>query len=334
MAKRLSVAREAAEGSVLLADVPRPDKLRAGTCGLIRALWATLSHAGVDTDYDELMGLCAIAFGIPAGEDAVTPGDALRCRHIPEALAALGLVGKHVVLDAADRCAVVAAIEEGLRAGFSVPVLGWPEAGCDWAVITGSDPTRRVICGWPTWPSADAYLGAAPRAEAAIVITGRTEPPKGETTVRAALERTFGLEESTAQAYCQWVQTLQDDAAEARWSSEDAEALVVQHEKFWDAIADARLSARLFLESAAGEFEPPASEWLWQASEHAAAVAGQLGLRHPPLNDIAEVCEELQAEQWRREWLDLLQAVIKDDEAMLRCIRKACNGDPLPELEW
>jgi hypothetical protein len=334
MPKRLSIAREASAGSLLLPDVPRPDKLQAGTCRLIRALWAMLIHAGVQTDYDALMGLTGIAFGSPAGEDFVVPaGDALRCRHVAEALAALGLTARYVALEPGDPDAAAAAVEEGLSAGFAVPVLGWPEEGSDWGVITGADPARGVIFGWPARPSAEVYVGTAPRADAAVVITGQREPMGFEGALRGALERALEREESMQQAYGQWASTLRGESADARWS-ENAEALVLRHEKLWDDLSDARTSAGVFLEAVEDDPGGIACEWLWEAAEHAGAVTVQLSMRSPAIGDIVEVSEALQSAEWRDEWLALLHDIAKDDQAMFRCIRSALRGEDLPEPGW
>lgn len=330
MPRRLSVTRAATTGSLLLSQVPRPDKLPAGTCSLVRALCACVRPVGIQIGYDDLMGLTGIAFDLPAPADFAAPSaHPLRCEGVVEGLCALGLKARCVSLEPQDPAAVVAVVEEGLESGFAVPVLGWPAAGDDWAVITGSDRGRGVLCGWPSRPATEAYLGAPPRGEAAIVLLERRQPPSPTQALLEALGRAADRAGRVAETYAQWVSCLR---AQAGWG-EDAGACILRHEAFCDALADARTSAAAFCERAGETLGPEAGEWLTQAAAEAYAIVSELEARDPPIGD-PEVLQAFESAQWREEWAATVQLLSRAEARLLGCLRSACRGDLPPDPDW
>jgi len=326
--KRLTVRRRASEGGRVLPDVPAPAGLEAGSCGLVRALMAAIQHAGVPVGYDALMGLSGIAFMLtmPDGPTDLRTSD-LTASRVLEGIRAVGLGANAQVFEAGSK-PVADLVQGAVDAGRAVALLGWPNDGDDWSVITGYDPSRGIICGWPAHYRADSYLGAEPGGSAALLLQAGAEPTQQPQAVRQALAWALQQAPRVAETYEQWATSL-----EGEWGTdpEDPEMLraVGAHEALCERLTDGRLSAARFLGHCVDMFSAVCSPWLAKAAQAYQAAAETLEARQPPVHD-DRILQALVSPEWRQEWALTLQTVASHDAEAADCLRRFLKGDPLP----
>ncbi len=274
--------------------------------------------------YDALMGLTGLAFVV-----SVEPGFAhdplaeLRSGRIVDTLAALGLDGEPAELDSPE--AVVPTVREAVDAGFAVPLLGWPQASDDWALIAGYDTGRGVLCGRPADGSEDAYLGAPPRGHAAVIVRGRIAPTDKREAATEALQWAARRAQDTAQAYETWRAMLGEGGPGT--DQPKFETWLHDHEALAETLADARASAAEFVRHCAAGLGPAAGEGLNRAAEGYDAIADLLDAREPSIfGDGIAHC--LASESWRAEWSLQIGEIAAIEAEALETIRLALSGGP------
>jgi hypothetical protein len=257
--RRLVVPRQAAQDGKVLAGVPRPAALPAGRCSLAQALMAALSHAGHPVSYDAVLGLPGVAVlpppempplsGDPLWEAYAAPGAGAACQParstglwVARVVEAVGGVTAELRAPLGSADEALAAVREGVEGGLAVLLRGWPEGGEAWAVATGHDPARGVICGWPPDRDGDTYLGAAPGGSAAVIL--RPAPCQSPPRVQAALRALRHWSESWALHWERW-------GAWARWleqveGEEQRAQAAAAHQAAAEALADARTAGASF----------------------------------------------------------------------------------------
>ena len=324
---------------------------------------AAVEHAQRPASYDAIMGLTGIAFILPLREDfRRAPGDADRCARIPEALAALGLRGQWRLLgggevaagsrsyeegeagrcqdeDRADTCederpdaGIIEIVQQAIDADFAVPILGWPGEREDWAIVTGYDCGRGVICGWPGTYAGEEYLGAPPTSEAVVIIQEPVPPSDELRAVTASLQWAAAQRKQVAQAYDLWREML-DEKWEAGPEDPDLASRALRHEAATEALADARSAAAGFLRHCAELLDSVGSQWALAAADTYGILVERVEARRPPLFDEG-AGEALASSEWRATWRQQLEEIAETDARALAQIEKALTSDHGPrEME-
>lgn len=330
--RRLQVPTSATPGGLVLPAIPRPRDIPGGRCALSRALVAALGAAGHRATYEAILGLSGIA-ALPPADPANAALDPLWAAYptltdqppggipagwVDPVLRAVGQAGAYCggLLDPA---ALVAVVREGLDVGLPVPVLGWPEGEADWSLVTGHDPGRGVLCGWPPGHEATTYLGAPCAGRAAIVLSrAPVSRPSAALSAREALVHWTVERDVTRERYQGWLQWLQTcTETEAPWSHALAEAL-----------ADARMAAGTFIGTCASvlsEAEPLPE--LLAAADHLGTLVEVLE-SVPPL---PEGDGDIYA-PWREAWSAAVATAYRHEHAAREGIREALeflSGEPI-----
>ena len=123
--RRLRPTRPPTGESHILPEVPRPTEVAAGSCPAVRALLATLRHAGRSVSYDAVMGLTGIAFMLPLPDDTEGGSSgAWQLVGVPAALTALGLHGECRLLPETGP-EVLAQVSRRYYAPRGLPLAAW-----------------------------------------------------------------------------------------------------------------------------------------------------------------------------------------------------------------
>jgi len=265
-----------------------------------------LSHQGRNIGYDAAMGLTGLTAVLPVGDDLHDPGLELPGRaRVPDGLRALGL--KAHLWAADDPVPLSDALRPAIDAGFAVPAFGWPEPGDGWAVVTGYDLGRGVLCGWPARSDLETYLGAPPAGSAAVLCLEAREPLGRSEAAQEALAWAGEQGPELHAAYERWAGMV-----DARWAEDPEHPAsldrVLRHERLTEGLADARSAAASFYRRCADILDALPSQWLLAAADLCDQLVACVESRQPPLfsNKMPKaLATEAWREQWRRQIADL-----------------------------
>lgn len=334
MLRRLRVLREPAQEAVMLAGVPNPATLRGGVRLFFRALSAALTPSDRDADYDNLLGLSGLAFMLPSfaeGEPVLDRGDVGEL--LPQALRALGVQGTMLSATSPDEAQTwTEPITQALRAGFGVPVLGWPEEQDDWAVLTGVDPGRRVWVGWPAGYEEQTCLGAPPRACKALVLAGTCEATPPWEAATASFEWALSRRRQMTAAHDTWCQVLKGDEEGTHETARPRGERLADHRRLLSWLADARYSAMRFVQYCADVAPASAFEGLIAAGEHYGDAAGAFESVRVPLEEEVEG-DDLDFAEEEETLEEAFDALLRSESAALDSLSQALKGEPVGD-EW
>ncbi|MCE5215962.1 hypothetical protein LLH03_02920 [bacterium] len=334
MLRRLQVLREPDQEAVMLAAVPNPATLRGGVRLFLRALSAALTPSGHDADYDSLMGLSGLAFMLPTFADGgpeLDTGDVGEL--LPQALRALGVQGTVLCATGPEETQIwTEPITQALRAGFGVPVLGWPEEQDDWAVLTGVDPGRRVWVGWPAGYEEKTCLGAPPRACKTVVIAGTCETTAPWEAATASFEGALARRQQMRAAHDTWCQVLKREKEGTKEAAKPLGERLAAHVRLRSWLADARYSAAKFVECCADLAPASALEGLEAAVDHYEEAARAIEWVPVPLEEELEG-DDLDSAEEESNLEEAFDAVLRSESAALDSLSHALKGEPVRD-EW
>lgn len=334
MLRRLRVLREPDQEAVMLAGVPNPTALRGGLRLFLRALSAALTPSNRDADYDNLMGLSGLAFMLPSfaeDEPVLDRGDVGEL--LPGALRALGVQGMVLSATTPEEAQTwTEPITQALRAGFGVPVLGWPEEPDDWAVLTGVDPGRSVWVGWPAGYEEQTCLGAPPRACKALVLAGTCEATPPWEAATASFEWALSRRRQMTAAHDTWCQVLKGQKEGTKEVAKPRGEQLAAHVRLRSWLADARYSAAKFVESCADLAPASALDGLEAAVDHYEEAARAIEWVPVPLEEDLEG-DDLDFAEGEESLEQAFDALLRSESAALDGLSQALKGEPVGD-EW